>query len=212
METQVVTQHWAVAYARETGARAVYARGNIDLLDARPMVAIVGARAATAYGTHVAAEIASAAVSAGLQVVTDGAYGIGAAATQAVLAAGGRPLVWAAGGVDRAYPAGHVELFGRVLEAGGLLLSLQPDCEVPTRARFAERAHAIGTLADATVVVEAGARSGALEVARVAIEAGRRVASVPGPITSAASLGSNRLLSDPRVAMLGESAEVASLV
>lgn len=210
MYTETITDHWAVTYATEAGQHGVYARGNMALLhDSAPAVAIVGARACTAYGAQVAAGIAAELTEAGQHVVTDGGYGIGAAATRAVLAAGGRPIVWAAGGLDTAYPSGHAELFGQVIDAGGLLVSLVPDGERPTRDRFAARADAIGVLADLTVVVEAGARSGALNVAGAALREGRLVAAVPGPITSVASAGANALLRDARVRAVTDVTEVS---
>lgn len=105
----------------------VYTLGDTTpLTDGSDLLAITGARASTGYGTYIAQQIAEDATQRGLTTITTGAYGIAAAATRAALAAGGKPIVWLSGGLDRPYPAGHNGLFDAVLKAGGALLSLQP--------------------------------------------------------------------------------------
>lgn len=202
MNTSTVTEHQAVQHLVESGATDVYARGNIELLDARPVVTITGARACSGYGSLVASEVAEEAVKAGANVATGGAYGIDAAVIRTTLEADGTPIIWFAGGLDRAYPSSHTEMLDRVLEAGGLLLSLQPDGTPPTRERFHARNQALGSYANITVIVEAGRRSGTLRVADAALDAGQHVIAVPGPITSAAYTGTNQLLANPKVAPL----------
>lgn len=177
----------------------VYTLGDTTALtDGSELLAITGARASTGYGNHIAQQIAEDATQRGLTTITTGAYGIAAAATRAALAAGGQPIVWLSGGLDRPYPAGHNGLFDAVLKAGGALLSLQPPGQAPTRASFLATSEAIARTATATIVVEAGPRSGSITLANAALEAGRRLAAVPGPITSAASAGSNNLLNNPQ--------------
>ncbi|WP_373425636.1 DNA-processing protein DprA [Microbacterium sp. W4I4] len=106
---------------------------------------------------------------------------------------GGKTIAVLAGGVDRAYPAGHTDLFARI-EQQGLLVSEVAPGVAPTRQRFLDRGRIMAALSSTTVIVEAGARSGSLRVANEAVELGRSVGAVPGPVTSAASYGSNILL------------------
>ena len=129
----------------------------------------------------------------GVVVVSGAAYGIDGVAHRAALAAGGPTIAVLAGGVDRSYPAGHAELIDRI-GANGAVLSELPPGSAPTRWRFLQRNRVIAALSEATVVVEAGARSGSLNTAAHAATLGRPVGAVPGPVTSAASAGCHRLL------------------
>jgi len=155
--------------------------------------AIVGTRAATAYGALVAAELAAGLAERDVAVVSGGAYGIDGAAHRAALAADGTTVVVLAGGIDIAYPAGHSALLHRV-GASGLLVTEYPPGVRPARYRFLTRNRLVAGLAGVTVVVEAGLRSGAANTASWARLLGRPVAAVPGPITSAASAGCHVLL------------------
>lgn len=163
-------------------------------------VSIVGARAATHYGQRIAAEMAATCVGCEYAVVSGGAFGIDAAAHRGALAAGGATVCVVAGGVDRVYPAAHEALF-RSIHESGLLVSEVPLGFAPMRQRFLHRNRLIAALAPATVVVEAGLRSGSLSTARRAAELSRIVGAVPGPVTSAASAGCHELIRD-RVAEL----------
>ena len=158
-----------------------------------PSVAIVGARAATSYGDHVALELSADLAGGGVPVVSGGAYGIDGAAHRAALAVGGLTVALLAGGVDRAYPAGHTDLVERIA-ATGVVASEVPCGSTPTKWRFLQRNRLIAALADATVVVEAGWRSGSLNTAGHAASLSRPLGAVPGPVTSAASAGTHRLL------------------
>lgn len=110
----------------------VYTLGDTTpLTNGSQTLAIVGARAATAYGNYIAQEIAEDATKLGITTITTGAYGIAASALRGALAAGSKPAVWLSGGLDRPYPAGHTALFDAVLNAGGALLSLQPPGQAP---------------------------------------------------------------------------------
>lgn len=122
-----------------------------------------------------------------------GAYGIEGAAHRAALASGGDTIAVLAGGVDRPYPNGHRELLERVANVGVLMSALPPGA-TPTRHRFLARARLLGALSGATVVVEAGARSGSLRVATEARQLGRTVGAVPGPVTSVSSTASHELV------------------
>ena len=172
----------------------LWVRGEARALGrARPAVAIVGARAATGYGEHVAAEISAELAASGVAVVSGAAYGIDGAAHRAALSAGGVTVALLAGGADRSYPAGHSDLLSRIAETGAVASEV-PCGGAPTRWRFLQRNRTIAALSDATVVVEAGWRSGSLNTAHHALALGRPLGAVPGPVTSAASAGCHRLL------------------
>ncbi|MBK8461839.1 MAG: DNA-protecting protein DprA [Nigerium sp.] len=175
----------------------LWTRGATSFL-ARPLsdlVTITGARASTSYGDHVAEQLASDLANAERLVVAGGAYGIEGAAHRAALASGGDTIAVVANGVDRPYPMGHRELLERVADLG-LMVSEVPPGAVPTRHRFIARARVMAALSAATLVVEAGVRSGSMTVARRAHELGRAVGAVPGPVTSATSAGPHQLLRD----------------
>ncbi len=158
-----------------------------------PSVALVGARAATSYGDHVAMELSADLAGGGIPVVSGGAYGIDGAAHRAALAVGGLTIALLAGGADRAYPAGHAQLIGRIAESGAVVSEV-PCGSAPTKWRFLQRNRLIAALTTATVVVEAGWRSGSLNTAAHAATLSRELGAVPGPVTSAASAGTHRLL------------------
>jgi DNA processing protein len=155
--------------------------------------AIVGTRAATAYGEFVAADLAAGLAGRDVTVVSGGAYGIDGAAHRSALASDGRTVAVLAGGVDIPYPRGHTALLQHIAERG-LVLSEYPPGVRPARHRFLTRNRLVAALAGATVVVEAGARSGAANTAAWARTLGRMVCAVPGPVTSSASVGCHILL------------------
>ena len=156
-------------------------------------VAIVGTRASTAYGEHVAADLSVGLAEHEVAIVSGGAYGIDGAAHRAALAADGMTVAVLAGGVDVLYPAGHSALLHRI-GATGLLVSEYPPGVRPARHRFLTRNRLVAALSGATVVVEAGLRSGAASTAAWARALGRVVCAVPGPITSSSSTGCHVLL------------------
>lgn len=172
--------------------------------------AIVGTRAATAYGEHVAAELAAGLVERDVTVVSGGAYGIDGAAHRAALACEGMTIAIVAGGIDNPYPAGHSALFHRIRQEG-LLISEYPPGTAPGRLRFLTRNRLVAALSGATVVVEAGIRSGAANTAGWARAQGRSVCAVPGPVTSAASVGCHALLRDG-AQLVARAEEVVELV
>ncbi|PJI94429.1 DNA-processing protein DprA [Luteimicrobium subarcticum] len=174
-------------------------------------VALVGARACTDYGSHVAADLAHGAASQGVVVVSGGAYGIDAAAHRGALAAGAPTVAFLAGGVDRLYPAGNADLLRAVL-TDGLVIGELPPGGVPTRVRFLQRNRLIAAASSGTVVVEAAWRSGALSTAAHAQSLLRPVGAVPGPVTSMASGGCHRLLRDGGAVCVTDADEVVELV
>ena len=188
---------WKPSLLRDAPPLALHVRGpgRLDSLVERS-VAVVGARAATAYGAHVAGELSHALAERGVGVVSGGAYGIDAAAHRGALAAEAAPTVAVlACGVDVAYPRGNDRLLDRTAERG-LVVSELPPGSPPTRARFLVRNRVIAALTLGTVVVEAATRSGSLATADRARELGRHLMAVPGPVTSGLSAGCHALLRD----------------
>ena len=156
-------------------------------------VAVVGARAATSYGLHVTTEIGYGLAENGWTVVSGGAFGIDTAAHRAALSAGGRTVAMLACGVDRPYPAGNTALFEQIAESG-LLVSEWPPGAEPLRHRFLIRNRLIAAATVGTVVTEAAARSGATQTMNRALSLRRKAMVVPGPVTSAMSVGCHELL------------------
>lgn len=178
----------------------LWRRGG-DHLDARPAVSVVGARANTVLGAEAAAEVASAAVDAGCPVVSGGAYGIDAVAHRVALGAGAPTVAVLAGGIDQLYPAANAPMLRTIAERGALFAECPPGTR-PSRWRFLARNRLIAAMGTVSVVVEAGARSGALNTAHHAGQLGRPVFAVPGPYSSSASVGCHRLVADRRAELV----------
>ncbi len=173
---------------------ALWVRGDPAALSAcERSAALVGSRASSGYGELVTGQLASGLAGRGYAVVSGGAYGIDGTAHRATMAAGGTTLAVLAGGLDRFYPAGHDELLQRVADTA-CVVAESPSGVPPTRWRFLARNRLIAALASATVVVEAGSRSGSINTAGHAAALGRPLGAVPGPVTSGSSTGCHRLL------------------
>ncbi len=198
----------------ELGAHApigLWVRGRIDALaHAGPAIALVGARAATGYGEHVAMEASAGLADRGFTIVSGGAYGIDGMAHRAALASDGTTVAFLAGGVDRFYPLGHETLLGRIVEAGAVVSEL-PCGAAPTKWRFLQRNRLIAGASEATVVLEAGLRSGSLNTAGHAAALGRPLGAVPGPVTSPASAGCHRLLREFDAVCVVDAEQMAEL-
>ncbi|MFE5073496.1 DNA-processing protein DprA [Streptomyces halstedii] len=189
----------------------LWVRGVPDLrLWALRSVAVVGARACTPYGAHMAGTLGAGLAERGWVVVSGAAFGVDGAAHRGALGAGGATLAVLACGVDVAYPRGHTELIGRIAEQG-LVIGELPPAEHPTRSRFILRNRVIAALTRGTVVVEAEYRSGSLVTARSAQRLGRSTMGVPGPATSGLSAGVHELLRGEGV-LVTDAAEVIELV
>ncbi|MEU9628312.1 DNA-processing protein DprA [Streptomyces luteogriseus] len=222
-----------LAAARDAGVRFVCPGdaewpGQLDDLgDARPLglwvrgrpslrmwalrsVAVVGARACTEYGAHMAATLAAGLAEQGWVVVSGGAYGVDGAAHRGALGAGGATVAVLACGVDRPYPRGHTQLISRIAEQG-LVIGELPPGDHPTPSRFILRNRVIAALTRGTVVVEAAHRSGSLVTARAAQRLGRHTMGVPGPATSGLSAGVHDLLRG-EAALVTDVADVVELV
>lgn len=190
---------------------ALWTRGADEALASlERSIALVGARAATGYGEHVTMEASAGLVDRGYCIVSGAAYGIDGMAHRAALASHGQTLAFLAGGVDRFYPSGHDALLGRIVDHG-MVLSELPCGAQPTRWRFLQRNRLIATASLATVVIEAGWRSGSLNTAHHALSASRPVGAVPGPVTSAASAGCHKLIREGEVTCVTNADEMAEL-
>jgi len=187
---------------------ALYARGEHvqEALDA-PTVAVVGARACSSYGAHVARTLGRDLAAAGITVISGLARGVDAEAHRGALDTGGRTVAVLGCGIDRDYPAAHAELARRIAETGGIVAEYAPGVE-PAPWRFPARNRIIAALADAVVIVEARSRSGALITVDLAMEIGRPIYAVPGEITSALSEGTNDLLRQRQAAAITSARDV----
>lgn len=189
----------------------LWVRGRPSLrLWALRSVAVVGARACTDYGSHMAALLGAGLAEAGWVVVSGAAYGVDRMAHRGALGAGGATIGVVACGVDVPYPPGNAELIGQIA-ACGLLVGELPPGDHPTRSRFVLRNRVIAALTRGTVVVEARYRSGSLITARRAAALGRITMGVPGPCTSGLSEGVHELLRGG-AAVVTDAAEVVELV
>lgn len=167
----------------------LWVRGESSVREAvERSVSIVGARAETAYGRHLATELAYDLVSRDWAVISGGALGIDAAAHRGALSGGGVTIAVLACGIDRPYPAANCGLFDQIAEQG-LLISEWPPEAVPFRQRFLMRNRAIAAMSRGTVVVEAALRSGARHTLGRARVLGRGAMAVPGPVGSSMSAG-----------------------
>jgi DNA processing protein len=180
--------------------RALWGRGDPSLLS-RPTVAIVGTRRATAYGERVARELGRVLAMAGATVISGLARGIDAAAHSGALDATGATCAVLGTGIDVVYPRGHAQL-QRTIGSRGLLLSELEPANPAHGGSFPRRNRIIAGLAVATIVVEAGVKSGALITAAHALELDRPLAVVPGPIDVPQAAGSNELLRDGAIAIV----------
>jgi len=158
-------------------------------------VAVVGARAATSYGMHVAQQLGYDLAGAGWTVVSTGGYGVDTAVLRGALAGGGTTVVVSPAGIGRAHPHANTDLFGQVTRHG-MLVSPWPPGSTPTLHRFAATAVLAATITAGTVLVEASIRSRALSTIRQAVRLGRPAMVVPGPVTSALSAGAHQALRD----------------
>jgi len=174
-------------------------------------VAIVGSRAATAYGNGIATDLAADLVEQGVTVVSGGAFGIDVAAHRGALAAGGPTVCVLANGVDVAYPPAHVAIF-ETLAKDQLLVSELPPGAHPTRVRFLARNRLIAAMSRGTVVVEAALRSGARNTASWALGCGRPLMAVPGSVYSRASAAPHLMIRNGQAVLVTSAAEVLELI
>lgn len=192
--------------------KVLWAEGDLSLLE-RPCVAIVGTRRATAYAERVARELGRVLALAGATVVSGLARGVDACAHRGALDVDGATVAVLGTGLDVVFPKAHAQL-QRTIGARGLLLSELEPGDPAHGGSFPERNRIIAALCVATIVVEGGHQSGALITAKHAMELGRNVGAVPGPIDVPQSAGSNKLLVDGAVviASMADALSLAGLV
>ena len=191
---------------------ALWARGPARLDDlAAASVALIGSRAASPYGQHVTQTLASGLAGEGFAVISGGAFGIDGVAHRAVIASGGVTAAVMACGIDRDYPASHSALLGEIARTGAIV-SEYPPGTTAAKHRFLTRNRLVASLSGATVVVEAGRRSGAANTAAWARKLGRPLGAVPGPVTSATSVGCHRMIADGLAVLVSDVASAANLV
>ena len=197
----------------EWAAPAVlWGRGSPSALSAtNRSLSVVGSRGASNYGVWVTDELISQLRSFNVSIVSGGAYGIDAAAHRAALAAELTTVAVLAGGVDRLYPSGNQQLFDAIIGAGAVVSELPPGAS-PTKWRFLQRNRLIAAMSNATLVVEAGKRSGSISTANHATELGRPVGAIPGPITASTSHGCNRLIQSGQAELVQDDNDLLNLL
>ncbi|HEY9315441.1 DNA-processing protein DprA [Williamsia sp.] len=190
---------------------ALWMRGPVQFDQAVDRsIAIVGSRAASGYGEHVTATISSGLVAENWSVVSGGAYGIDGVAHRNVLASGGVTVAVLACGIDRDYPSGHARLLSEIARTG-LVVSEYAPGTTAAKHRFLTRNRLVAALSSAVVVVEAGQRSGAANTAAWARKLGTPLGAVPGPVTSATSVGCHRMIADGVAHLVTDSADILRL-
>jgi len=168
-----------------------------------PAVGVVGTRKCTRYGIELAEAFGAALAGVGWTTVSGLARGIDAAAHRGTLRAGGEAVAVLGSGIDVVYPSENADLYRRILDGHGAVMSEHPPGTRPDRWRFPARNRLIAAISSAVVVVEAGETGGALITARLAAELGRPVFVVPGDVDRPASMGCNRLIRDGAHPVLG---------
>ncbi len=207
-------EHW-IAALDDLGLHApvgLWIRGAPERLSALTRsIALVGARAASGYGEHVAMEAASSLAGRNIAIVSGAAYGIDGAAHRATLAREGLTAAFLAGGIDRFYPSGNSPLLSRIADRGVVISELAVGA-APTRWRFLQRNRLIAAATGATVVIEAGRRSGSLNTAGHAAALARPLGAVPGSVTSPGSEGCHRLLREYDAICVTNATDMAELI
>ncbi len=187
----------------------LFVRGDVTAFATR-QVAVVGSRRATAYGRRAAHAIAGGLARAGVSVLSGMAMGIDGAAHVAALEAGGVSTAVLGSGPERAQPRSHARLYRRLCRQGAVASEHPPGTPALPH-HFPKRNRLLAALSEAVVVVEAAERSGALITAREAVELGRDVLAVPGPVDSPTSRGTNALLRDGAALALDAASVLAAL-
>jgi len=190
---------------------ALWVLGDLNTLaKLEHSVSVVGSRIVSEYGKAVTRDIVKSLVQDGKAIVSGGAIGIDAAAHERALELHGTTVAVMAGGIDRLYPAQNKELFRRIRSTGLLVSEVAPGVS-PTKWRFLQRNRLIAALSQATVVIEAGFRSGTINTAGHANELGRPVGAVPGPINSVRSAGCHQLIKEGRAQLISIPADLREL-
>jgi DNA processing protein len=195
----------------DSAPSAIWAMGIRSVLKNQKTLSVVGARIASPYGLEVTRDLVQAAASKEYVVVSGGALGIDAKAHRSALDAKGETIAIMAGGLDRLYPPRNLDLFEEIKNSG-LVISEMPPGTSPARWRFLQRNRLIAALGQATVVVEAGYKSGSINTAGHANELDRPVGAIPGPINSTRSAGCHRLIKERRAELISTPGELFELL
>ncbi|ORM23882.1 DNA-processing protein DprA [Williamsia sp. 1135] len=190
---------------------ALWVRGPARLDEAvARSVGMVGSRAASAYGEHVTASISGDLVVDGWSVLSGGAYGIDGVAHRNALAAEGTTVAVLACGIDRDYPTGHARLLAEIARTGLVVSEYAPGTSA-AKHRFLTRNRLVAALSRVVAVVEAGRRSGAANTAAWARKLGTPLGAVPGPVTSATSVGCHRMIADGLAQLVTDASDIVRL-
>lgn len=190
---------------------ALWVRGPARLDDAvQRSIGLVGSRAASGYGEHVTSSVSSALVTDRWSVLSGGAYGIDGVAHRSALASDGITVAVLACGIDRDYPTGHSRLLAEISRTGLVVSEYAPGTSA-AKHRFLTRNRLVAAMSRAVVVVEAGHRSGAANTAAWARKLGTPLGAVPGPVTSATSVGCHRMIADGVAHLVTDARDIARL-
>jgi DNA processing protein len=195
----------------DSAPAALWAMGNKSALENQQTLSVVGARVASSYGLGVTQDLVQAAISKDFVIVSGGALGIDAKAHTSALDVKGKTIAIMAGGLDRLYPPRNLDLFDQIKQTG-LLISEVPPGTAPARWRFLQRNRLIAAIGQATVVIEAGFKSGSINTAGHANELERPVGAIPGPINSTRSAGCHRLIKERRAELISTPADLFELL
>ena len=177
----------------------IYAIGNIELLNAKYTIGIVGTRKCTEYGRRVANEFGKELSSKGICIISGLAMGIDGIAHNAAIDEQGKTIAVLGCGLNYIYPSENEWLFHKILEKGGCIISEYPPNMEPEKGHFPSRNRIISGLADAVLVVEANYRSGSSITAKYAKKEGKIVYAIPNTIYATEGIGTNRLIREGAV-------------
>jgi DNA processing protein len=185
----------------------LYVRGELRRTDAVSL-AVVGARKCSHYGREQADRLSALCADAGLAIVSGGAYGIDAAAHQGAMRGGGRTIAVVGSGLAKPYPDAHRELFDRIADGNGAVISEFSMHTSPKPENFPRRNRIIAGMALGVLVVEAAERSGALITARLAVDEGREVMALPGRVTDITAGGCHRVIREGWATLVTNAADI----
>jgi DNA processing protein len=195
----------------DSAPSVLWVLGQKSVFENPSTVSVVGSRIASTYGLEVTKDLVQTSVRNGFVTISGGALGIDAWAHKSSLLAGGTTIAVMAGGLDRLYPPRNLDLFEEI-KLSGAVISEMPPGAAPARWRFLQRNRLIAAIGQATVVVEAGFKSGSINTAGHANELDRPVGAVPGPINSTRSAGCHRLIKERRAELISTASDLDELL
>jgi DNA processing protein len=195
----------------DSAPSVLWVLGQKKVFEEQATISVVGSRIASSYGLEVTKDLVQSAVRSGYVTISGGALGIDACAHKSALMAGGKTVAVMAGGLDRLYPQRNLDLFEEIKLTGAIISEMPPGA-APARWRFLQRNRLIAAIGKATVVVEAGFKSGSINTAGHANELDRPVGAVPGPINSPRSAGCHRLIKERRAELISTPSDLDELL